>query len=112
MTRGGDSVERMRRHEVSRALKKVNVSPEEAEIIDLLSRSLVGKLLDGPISEVLSRAEAEISLKYRTRSEASYGLESNGNGVEVPGPRTCNVSRESGTHYIESGGDRVSSRLG
>jgi Glutamyl-tRNAGlu reductase, dimerisation domain len=85
MRPGGDSVERIRRHEVSRALKKVNVSSEEAGIIDLLSRLLVGKLLDGPISEVLARAESEISFKYRPSPETSYGLESHGNGVEVSG---------------------------
>ena len=70
MTPGGDSVERIRRHEVSRVLKKVNVSPEEAGVIDLLSRSLVGKLLQGPISEVLARAEAEIPFTGRQVLEA------------------------------------------
>jgi glutamyl-tRNA reductase len=60
MRPGQDTVERIRRHEVSRALKKVKLSPEEARAIELLSRSLVRKLLDGPISEVMVRAEAEI----------------------------------------------------
>jgi hypothetical protein len=111
MKPGEDSIERIRRHEVSRVLKKVNVSPEEAGVIDLLSRSLVGKLLDGPISEVLARAEVEISLKYRTSPEASCGLEGNGNGVDVPGPRTRNNIRESGARFIESASEEVFSRF-
>src|SRR5918997_2018319 len=79
MTPGRDSVELIRRHEVSRALKKVNLSPEEAGVIDLLSRSLVGKLLDGPISEVLARAEAEMPFAGRPGTEeASRGLDGNG----------------------------------
>jgi hypothetical protein len=112
MMPGRDSVERIRRHEVSRALKKVNVSSEEAGIIDLLSRSLVGKLLDGPISEVLARAEAEISFKYRSSPETSYGLESQGNGVESSGPNTHDGFRGYGPRYVEleDGSDRVSSK--
>jgi hypothetical protein len=112
MKPGRDSVERIRRHEVSRALKKVNVSSEVAGIIDLLSRSLVGKLLDGPISEVLARAEAEISFKYRSSPETSYGLERQGNGVESSGPNTHDGFRGYGPRYIELevGSDRVSSK--
>jgi hypothetical protein len=112
MRLGQDSVERIRRHEVSRALKKVNVSSEEAGIIDLLSRSLVGKLLDGPISEVLARAEAEISFAGRPGAEASYGLESHGNGVESSGPKTHDGFRGYGPGFIklEVGSDRVSSK--
>lgn len=72
---GHDSVERIRRHELSRALKKVRLSPEEARAIDLLSRSLVGKLLDGPISRVMARAEAEIPIAGRPGLEASRELE-------------------------------------
>jgi Glutamyl-tRNAGlu reductase, dimerisation domain len=73
MKPGQNSVERIRRHEVSRALKKVNLSPEEEEVIDLFSRSLVGRLLHGPISEVIARAEAELS--FRDRPEAPRDLE-------------------------------------
>lgn len=75
MRPGHDSVERIRRHEVSRALKKVNLPPEEARAIDLLSRSLVGKLINGPISEIMARAEAEIPFAGRPGLEASCGLE-------------------------------------
>jgi hypothetical protein len=112
MTPGRDSVERIRRHEVSRALQKVNVSSEEAGIIDLLSRSLVGKLLDGPISEVLARAEAELPLRSRSGTEGSCGLEGNGGWAESSGPKTHNGFRGDGTRYIEleNGSDRVSNQ--
>jgi Glutamyl-tRNAGlu reductase, dimerisation domain len=112
MRPGQDSVERIRRHEVSRALKKVNLSPEGAEVIERLSRSLVGKLLSGPISEVMARAEAEISFAGRPGSEASCGLEGNGSGAESSGPKTHNNIRENGTRYIEFeiGSDRVSNK--
>jgi hypothetical protein len=102
MRPGQDTVERIRRHEVSRALKKVNVSSEEAGIIDLLSRSLVGKLLDGPISEVLARAVVEIPFASRPGPEgASRGLEGNGGGAESSGPETPNSIRGNGAYYIE-----------
>ena len=87
-----DSVERIRRHEVSRALKKTNLSPEDKEVIDLFSRSLVGKLLDGPISEVLARAEAEFPLRSRSGAEASCGLKGHGSGRNRPGQRPTKVS--------------------
>jgi hypothetical protein len=114
MTPGRDSVERIRRHELSRALKKVNVSSEEAGIIDLLSRSLVGKLLDGPISEVLVRAEAETPFKGRPDSEASCELEKYGGADKPPGSKSGYQIRRNGKPYIEcefeSGSDRVSSK--
>jgi glutamyl-tRNA reductase len=112
MRPGQDSAERIRRHEVSRALKKVNLSPEVARAIDLLSRSLVGKLLDGPISEVMARAELEIFCGDRRDLEASCGLERHGGGVGPPGLKTHQI-REDGKLYIKReldiGSDRVSS---
>ena len=114
MTPGRDTVERIRRHEVSRALKKVNVSPEEAEIIDLLSRALVGKLLDGPISEVLARAEAGIPFASRPRPIASRGLERYG-GADITSELRSNhrTHRNGNSHNgreSEIGGDQVSSK--
>ena len=61
MRLGQDSAEQIRRHEVSRALKKVNLSPDEEEVIERLSRSLVGELLHGPISRVMARAEVDLA---------------------------------------------------
>lgn len=48
----------IRRHELSRAMKRMDLSPEEAEAIERLSRSLVNKLLHGPIAELKALAEA------------------------------------------------------
>jgi hypothetical protein len=74
MKPGQNSVERIRRHEVSRALNKVNLSPEEEEVIDVFSRSLVGRLLHGPISEVMERVE--LSFGSRPGQEAQTKLPS------------------------------------
>ena len=54
---GQDSAEQIRRREVSGALKKMNLSPEEEQAIERLSYSLVAKLFLGPISEVMARAK-------------------------------------------------------
>jgi hypothetical protein len=103
MRPGGGSVERIRRHEVSRALKQVNVSPEEAGVIDLLSRSLVGRLLHGPISEVLARAEVESSFGGRPSSEVSYGLERHRGGNESPGLMIDHrICEEAGPYIMRS----------
>jgi glutamyl-tRNA reductase len=50
--------EKIRRHELARALKGLDLSPAEAEAIDRMSRTLVNKLLHGPIAEIKARAEA------------------------------------------------------
>jgi glutamyl-tRNA reductase len=52
-----DGAEQIRRHEVSRALKKMEVSPEEEKSIERMSHSLVNKLLHGPIAELKALAE-------------------------------------------------------
>jgi glutamyl-tRNA reductase len=71
---GQDSAEQIRRREVSRALRKVDLSPEvEAEAVERMSRSLVGRLLHGPISRVTARAEVEISSTDRRNPEVSCG---------------------------------------
>ena len=43
-------IERIRRREVSYALKRVNPSPEDAETIERLSRAIVDGILRGPIA--------------------------------------------------------------
>jgi glutamyl-tRNA reductase len=53
-----DGAELIRRHELSRALRRMNLSPEEEEAVERMSRSLVNKLLHGPIAEIKARAEA------------------------------------------------------
>lgn len=53
-----DEAERVRRREVSRALRKMGLPPEGEAAVERLSRSLVGGLLRGPIPEAMARAEA------------------------------------------------------
>ncbi len=53
-----DEAEKVRHHELSRTLKRMDLSPEEAASVERLSHSLVNKLLHGPISELKTRAEA------------------------------------------------------
>jgi glutamyl-tRNA reductase len=69
--------ERIRRHELARALQRVDLSPEEAEVVERMSRSLVNKLLHGPISELKALAEAGHPLEsaeVRRRLLALEGL--------------------------------------
>lgn len=51
-----DGAEQIRHHELSRAIKKMNLSSEEAETLERMSHSLVNKLLHGPISDLKARA--------------------------------------------------------
>jgi glutamyl-tRNA reductase len=72
-----DGAEQIRRHELSRALKKMDLSPEEAEAVERMSYSLMNKLLHGPISELKALAEAGHPLEsaeVRRRLLALEGL--------------------------------------
>jgi glutamyl-tRNA reductase len=51
-----NDAEIIRRREVSRVVSAKNLSPEEAEVVESMSRSLVDGLLRGPISAALGRA--------------------------------------------------------
>ncbi|MGB3681589.1 MAG: glutamyl-tRNA reductase [Rubrobacteraceae bacterium] len=51
-----DGAERIRRHELARAVKRMDLSPEETETVERMSHSIVNKLLHGPISDLKSRA--------------------------------------------------------
>ncbi|MBA2692725.1 MAG: glutamyl-tRNA reductase [Rubrobacter sp.] len=53
-----DEAEKIRTHELSRTVGKLDLSPEEELAIEKMSQALVNKLLHGPISEIKSRAEA------------------------------------------------------
>ena len=73
-----DGAEQIRRHELSRALKKMDVSPEEEKNIERMSHSLVNKLLHGPIAELKALAEAGSpvdSVEVRRRLLALEGIE-------------------------------------
>ncbi len=76
-----DGAERIRRHELARALKGLDLSPEEAEAVERMSRALVNKLLHGPIQELKALAESGSPLggtEVRRRLLALEGL-----GVEL-----------------------------
>ena len=52
----GSSAEVIRRHEVDRALKRMDLSCEQEDVVERMSRSLVEGLLRGPISDAMRRA--------------------------------------------------------
>ena len=58
-----DGAEKIRRHELARALKGLDLSPEEAEAVERMSHTLVNKLLHGPIQEIKALAEAGAPLE-------------------------------------------------
>ena len=58
-----DGAERIRRHEVARALKGLGLSPEEAGAVEKMSHALVNKLLHGPIQELKALAEVGAPLE-------------------------------------------------
>jgi glutamyl-tRNA reductase len=73
-----DEAEKVREHEISKALKRTDLTPEQAEAVEKMSRSLVNKLLHGPISKIKSRAESGPPETLETRRRM-LGLD----GVEV-----------------------------
>ncbi len=67
-----ESAERIRRQEVSRALARMALSPEEETAVERMSRSIADKLLRGPISEIITCAES------RTSPQGQWGPEEPG----------------------------------
>lgn len=76
-----DGAEQIRRHELSRALRRMDLSPAEAEAVERMSHSLVNKLLHGPISEIKALAEAGHPLESTEVRRRLLALE--GLGVEL-----------------------------
>ncbi len=73
-----DGAEHIRRHELARALKGLDLSAEEAGAVERMSHALVNKLLHGPIQELKTLAEAGSppeSAEVRRRLLALEGLE-------------------------------------
>ena len=73
-----DEADRIRRHELARALQRMDLSPEEAASVERMSHSLVNKLLHGPIQEIKASAEAGSPLEsseVRRRLLALDGLD-------------------------------------
>jgi glutamyl-tRNA reductase len=76
-----DGAEQIRRHELSRALKRMDLSPEEEAAVERMSHSLMNKLLHGPISELKALAEAGHPLESAEVRRRLLALE--GLGVEL-----------------------------
>ena len=73
-----DEAERIRRHELARALGRMDLPPEEEAAVERMSHALVNKLLHGPIQEIKALAEAGSPLEsaeVRRRLLALDGLE-------------------------------------
>ena len=73
-----DEAERVRRHELARALNRLDLLPEDAEAVERMSYTLVNKLLHGPIQELKALAESGSpveSVEVRRRLFTLEGLE-------------------------------------
>jgi glutamyl-tRNA reductase len=78
-----DQAERVRRHELTRTLNRLDLLPEEAEAVERMSYTLVNKLLHGPIQELKALAEsgspvesAEVRRRLFTLEGLEVGLQS------------------------------------
>jgi glutamyl-tRNA reductase len=80
-----DGAEQIRRHELARALSRMELSPEEAASVERMSYSLVNKLLHGPIQEIKARAEAGSPLESSEVRRSLMALD--GLDVELHRPR-------------------------
>ncbi len=80
-----DGAEEIRRHETSRTLKRLDLSPEEAAAVERMSHSLVNKMLHGPISELKALAEAGAPLESAEVRRHLLGIR--GMKVELPRSR-------------------------
>ena len=74
-----DEAERVRRHELARALNRLDLSPEEAEAVERMSHTLVNKLLHGPIQELKALAESGSPVESAEVRRHLFALE----GLEV-----------------------------
>ena len=64
-TRRPDLLEQIRRRDVARLLRKLDLSPEEEEAIERLSYSLVAKILLDLVPKVTAHAESRTTLEER-----------------------------------------------
>ncbi len=81
-----DEAERIRRHELARALSKMNLSREEEAAIERMSRALVNKLLHTPIAEIKARAEAGYPMESAEVRRRLLALEDLGVELHRAGP--------------------------
>ncbi len=83
-----DGAERIRRHELARALDRLNLSPQEAEAVERMSHALVNKLLHGPIQELKALAESGSPLESTEVWRHLSALERLEIGLHHPKDRT------------------------
>jgi glutamyl-tRNA reductase len=83
-----DGAERIRRHELARALKGLDLSSQEAEAVERMSRALVNKLLHGPIQELKALAENGYPLESVEVRRRLLALEGLGIGLHQPEGRS------------------------
>ena len=83
-----DGAERIRRHEVARTLKGMELSDGEAAAVEKMSHALVNKLLHGPIQEIKALAErgspvegAEVQRRLIALEGLGLGLYRAGDGA-------------------------------
>ncbi len=82
-----DGAERIRRHELARALKGLDLSPEEEETVERMSHALVNKLLHGPIGEIKALVEGGNPLEDVKVRQRLLALEGLGADLRLPGER-------------------------
>src|SRR5918997_1385348 len=88
-----DGAERIRRHELSRVMGRMDLLPEEEEAVERMSRALVNKLLHGPIQELKALAEAgspleSAEVRRRLLALDDLEVELHRSRPESPLPRT------------------------
>jgi glutamyl-tRNA reductase len=83
-----DNAERIRRHELARALKGLDLSSEEVGAVEKMSHALVNKLLHGPIQELKALAGAGSPLESAEVRRRLLALEGLGAALYRSGERT------------------------
>jgi glutamyl-tRNA reductase len=83
-----DEAERVRRHELARALNRLDLSPEEADAVERMSHTLVNKLLHGPIQELKALAESGSPVESVEVQRRLFALEGLGVGLHRPEGRS------------------------
>ena len=73
--------DKIRRHELSRTLRRLDLTPEESEAVERMSHSLVNKLLHEPISEL--KALAETGAPLDSQEVLQHLLRLRGIGVDL-----------------------------
>ncbi|HXK25769.1 MAG TPA: glutamyl-tRNA reductase [Myxococcota bacterium] len=68
-------VEVIRARETSRALSRLALDPERREAVELLTRSLVNKILHAPLARLRREAEREEGMAYLELARLLFGLD-------------------------------------